>query len=232
MRPRGELGEVGDAAEDVGILDDDAARLAVDHGEQAGDVRSPARGPARAVSSTSPVKRAMVFADRDIMGVKAGREDRLAAAGDPPRHRDRLPAGGRAVIHRGVGDVAAVEPRDLGLELEQGLQRALGDLGLVGRVAGQELAALDEMIDAGRDVVAIGAAAEEEGHLAGDHVAPGKAAQMPLDRQLAGMVGQAFDLARQPRGLGHVDEQIVDRGGADGAEHLAAGRHRREEDNA
>ena len=109
------------------------------------------------------------------MRMEPARQDRLAAPRDPPRHRDRLPAGGRAVVHRGVGDVAAVEPRDLGLELEQGLQRALGDFGLVGRVAGQELAALDEMVDAGRDVVAIGAAAEEEGHVAGRDVGAGPA---------------------------------------------------------
>ncbi len=110
--------------------------------------------------------------DRDIMR-DAGPTERIAllAPRDPPRHADRLPAGGRAVIHRSVGDLAAVEPRDLGLELEQDLQRALRDLRLIGRVAGQELAALDQMIDARRDMVAIGAAAEEERHLAGDQVA-------------------------------------------------------------
>ena len=156
------------------------------------------------------------------MGMEAAREDRLAAARDPPRHRDRLPAGGRAVIHGGVGDVAAVEARDLGLELEQRLERALGDLGLVGRVAGQELAALDQMIDARRDMMAIGAAAEEEGHLPGDQVAAGKAGQVTLDRHLAGMVGEARDLAAEPGGLGHVDEQIVDRRSADRGQHLLA----------
>ena len=151
------------------------------------------------------------------MRVQPAREDRLAAPGDPPRHHDRLPAGGRAVIHRGVGDLAAIEPRDLGLELEQGLERALGDLGLVGRVAGQELAALDQMIDAGRNMVAIGAAAEEEGHVAGDHVGARQRAELALDVELAGMIGQPVDLAGEPRRCGHVDEQIVDRAGADRA---------------
>ena len=123
---------------------------------------------------------------------------------------DRLPAGGRAVVHRGVGDLAAVEPRDLGLELEQGLERALGDLGLVGRVAGQELAALDEMIDAGRNMVAIGAAAEEEGHVAGGDIAPRQRAELALDAELAGMIGQALDRRRRaapPRARRRTDRR-------------------------
>ena len=120
-------------------------------------------------------------------------EDRLAAPGDPPRHSDRLPAGGRAVVHRGVGDVAAVEPRHLGLEFEQGLERALGDLGLVGRVAGQELAALDEMVDRGGDVVPVGAAAEEEGNVAGDQVPARQPGEIALTAiSLDGRAGPRF----------------------------------------
>ena len=63
---------------------------------------------------------------------------------------------------RGVGDRHAGQRRHLGLELEQGLQRALGDLRLVGRVAGQELRPLDDVVDAGRHMVAIGPGAAEE----------------------------------------------------------------------
>jgi len=154
------------------------------------------------------------------MGVEAGRQHRLAAPGDPPRHRYRLPAGGRAVIHRGVGDVAAVKPRDLGLEFEQYLKRALGDFRLVGRVAGQKLATLDEMVDAGRDVVAIGAAAQEEGHVARRDVRARQRPQLPLDAKLAGMIRQPRDLAGQPRRFGHVGEQIVDRRRADHPQHV------------
>ena len=76
------------------------------------------------------------------------------------------------------------------------------------------------MVDARRDMVAIGAAAEEEGHVARDHVAPRQRAKLALDRELAGMIGRPRDRARQPRRLGHVDEQIVDRAGADRAQHL------------
>ena len=57
-------------------------------------------------------------------------------------------AGGRAVVHRGVGDLHAGQRRDLRLEFEQDLQRALRDLRLIGRVAGEEFRALDQVIDA------------------------------------------------------------------------------------
>mgnify|MGYP000417370872 CR=1 FL=1 len=46
------------------------------------------------------------------------------------------------------------------------------------------LAALDDVIDAGRDMVAIGAAAEEKGHIAGNRVARGKRFQLAFDRLL------------------------------------------------
>ena len=156
------------------------------------------------------------------MRVQPRGEDRLAALGDAPRHRDRLPARGRAVIHAGVGDVGAEQPRDLRLELEQHLQRALRDFGLVGRVGGEELAALDQVINAGRHMVAIRAGAEEERHVAGDGVLAREGGKMPLDREFAGVVRQVADRAIEACGFGHVDEQVVDRGRADGCEHRGA----------
>ncbi len=68
---------------------------------------------------------------------------------------------GGAVIHRGIGHIHAGQQGHLGLELEQILQRALRHFRLVGRVGGEELAALDQVIDRGRDMVPIGAGAQE-----------------------------------------------------------------------
>ena len=85
------------------------------------------------------------------------------AAGDADGHHHGFRRAGRPVVHAGVGHVHAGELGDHGLELEDGLQRALRDLGLVGRVAGQELAALDQRIDDDRAVVAIGAGAQKAG---------------------------------------------------------------------
>ena len=52
----------------------------------------------------------------------------------------------------------------------------------------------------------IGAAAEKEGHFAGDRVLAGQRGHVPLDRQFAGMQRQARDRPVQSRRLGHVDE--------------------------
>ena len=54
---------------------------------------------------------------------------------------DGLDAGGGAVVERCVGDLEAGEAGDDRLVLEQRLQHALGDLGLVRRVGGDELGA-------------------------------------------------------------------------------------------
>ena len=162
------------------------------------------------------------LSDADVMRVHARGDDRLVPARDAVRHQDRFPHRGRAVVHRRVRDFAAEQARDLRLELEHHLQRALRDLGLVGRVAGQELAALDDVVDARRDVMLVGAAAEEEGHVARDHVLARKRRHVPFDRHLGGVHRQALDRPRQPRALGHVTEQFVDRAGADHAQHLAA----------
>jgi hypothetical protein len=61
MRRLGDRRQVGDPAEDVGILDDDRAGLAVDGGDQ--PLRVGLGGQLRQrVSSVSPVNRAMVLA--------------------------------------------------------------------------------------------------------------------------------------------------------------------------
>jgi len=108
----------------------------------------------------------------------------------PRCHHHRLGAGGRAVIEGGAGDGQAGEGGDLSLEFEQDLQRALGDLRLVGRVAGQELRALDDVVDAGRHVVAISAGAAKEGPRAGRPIARGQGGHGPLHLQLALVGGQ------------------------------------------
>ena len=95
------------------------------------------------------------------------------------------------------------------------------DFRLVGRVAGEEFAALDQMVDARRDMVAIGAAAEEEGRFARDQILPRQRAKLPLDRHFRRMHRQV-DRPVEPRRLRHVAEQIVDRLGADRGEHARA----------
>ncbi len=154
MRRFGQWRQIGDPAEDVGILHDHRARLAVDPGDQALDIGLGAELGRRQFERVAG-ELGHRLAHRDIMRVDARRQDRLRPAGDPPRHADRFPACGRAIVHRRIGDFTAKQPRDLRLEFEQHLQRALRDFRLVRRVGGQELAALDEVVDRRRDVMLV-----------------------------------------------------------------------------
>ena len=169
VRRFGDRRQVGDPAEDVGILDDDGAGLAVDARDQPLGVGFGAQLRQRRLERVAG-ELGHGLGDADIMRVDARRDHGLVPARDAVRHQDRFPHRRRAVVHRRVGDFAAEQARDLRLELEHHLQRALRDLGLVGRVAGQELAALDDVVDARRHMMPVGAAAEEEGHVARDHV--------------------------------------------------------------
>ena len=87
----------------------------------------------------------------------------LAAAREAQRHQHRLGGRGGAVVHRGVRDLEPGERADHRLELEDRLQRALADLGLVRRVRGRELRARDERVDRASARSARSARAEEPG---------------------------------------------------------------------
>jgi hypothetical protein len=73
--------------------------------------------------------------DRLRVAVRVHHENAVDTGG-PVAQRHRLGGGGGLVEQRGVGDVEAGEVGDHGLEVEQRLEPALGDLGLVGRVRG------------------------------------------------------------------------------------------------
>ena len=138
-----------------GVLHHDAGGLVVDRRS-----RIPRRRAASGGSAHDRRRSAMPRHRLDrlaIVRMQAAGEHRLLPLGDAVRHQHRLGGRGRAVIHRGVGDLHAGQQRDLGLELEQILQRALRDLGLIRRVGGEEFRALDQVIDARRHVVLVGA---------------------------------------------------------------------------
>ena len=86
--------------------------------------------------------------------------DPAPSAGARDRHQRALGERGRAVVHRGVGDVHAGQSRDQTLKLVDHLQGALGDLRLVRRVGGVELAAGQDLPDGRRDEVPVGSGAE------------------------------------------------------------------------
>ena len=147
----------------------------------------------------------------------------LAPLGQPLGHQHGFGRRRRAVVHRGVGDLHAGQHRDLRLELEHRLQRALADLGLIGRVAGQELGTLDQVIDGCRHVMPVGAATDEERHARGRGAARGEQRHLALDLELALRLRQLGQLRHQLAAR-HGCKKLVDRCDADAGEHgLAVG---------
>ena len=140
-------------------LNDHAARLGVDFERLTG------AGRLRRLHHDRVSRHGRHGLDRGaVMRMQVSRQHRLAPLGDPVRHQHRLGRRGRAVIHRGIGHFHAGQHGDLSLKLEQCLQRALGDLGLIGRIGSKKLGALNQVVDARRNVMPIGAAADEERH--------------------------------------------------------------------
>ena len=105
-----------------------------------------------------------------VVGDAGWRPSRLGALGNALGHQHRFRCGRRSVIHRGVRHLHAGQQRDLGLELEQILQRALSNFRLVGRVGRQELGAADEAIDRCRHVMSVRPAADEKWHRPGGQI--------------------------------------------------------------
>ena len=217
----GQRGEIGDMAKQIGVLHDDAAGFGVNAGNQAGQVI--ARRARREHRSSGFHHVASEAGERlqhrGIVRVDTGGHDALGFAGDAARHEHRFCHGGGAVVHRGVGHFHAGEPRHLGLEFEQDLQGALRDFRLIGRVGGEEFAALDHHVHRGRHMMFVGAAADEEGRGAGGQILAGHLHQRAFHRHFAGVVREAGNGAIQ-HGFGrHVLKQIVDAGGTDGGQH-------------
>ena len=93
----------------------------------------------------------------DVDGLRDGsRSRRRWRTGSPPLAAaciivHRLGRGGRLVEQRGVRDLERREVAHHRLEVEEGLQAALGDLGLVGRVLGVPAGVLEDVaLDDGR----------------------------------------------------------------------------------
>ena len=217
----GQRGEIGDVAEQIGVLHDNAAGLAVDGGDQRIHVVAGRAGGEHRGGGLHHVtgKAGERLQHRGVMRVDAGRDEAFCPPRDAPRHEHRLGHRGGAIIHGGVGHLHAGQAGNLGLEFEQHLQGALRDFRLIGRVGGEEFAALDHHVDGGRHMMLVGAAAHEEGRRAGGAVLRRHLHQRPLHRHLAGVVRQAGDRAGQAGGFGHIDEQIIDAGGADCGQH-------------
>ena len=82
------------------------------------------------------------------------RHEHAAAAREALGHEHGLGGGGRAVPHGCVGHVLTGKLGDERLKFEDGLQSALADFRLVGRIRGEEFAAQQDRVgDHGTQVV-------------------------------------------------------------------------------
>ena len=215
MGKLGERGQIAGAAEDAGILHDDAGGLGVDVLDELRVRRGRQRHDLMLGIAADGLDHGAV------MRMQIAEQHRFLPPRDAVRHQHGLGGRGRAVIHGGVGHLHAGERRHLGLELEQILQRALRDLRLIGRIGGHEFRPLDDVIDGCRNVMLIGAAAGKERHRAGGRIPRRQPAERPLDGHLALVLRQAGDAVQQ-QAFRHVGEQLVDLGDADRGKHLAA----------
>ena len=100
--------------------------------------------------------------DGKRLGVDGFRDEHLALLlTGGHRHHHGLGRCGRTVIHRGVRDVHARQLGHHRLILKDIVQRALRDLGLIRRVRGQQLRALQQIGNDRRRVVVVDAATGE-----------------------------------------------------------------------
>ena len=125
-----------------------------------------------------------------------------------------------AVVHRSIAHVEPGELADRRLVLEDGLQRTLAALGLIGRVRRQELGATGESVDDGRHVGVVDAGPQERDQLVGRTVARGKPGQLTQHVGFAGRLGQA-EPAGEAHLVGDILEEVIERRDADRGEHLA-----------
>ena len=134
------------------------------------------------------------------------------------RHGHRLGGGGGLVQQRGVGEIKAGEVHHHLLIGQQRLKPPLADLGLIGGVAGVPARILQHVAQDHRR--RDGPVIAHADHRAGDHVLVGHAAQV---RQRLRFGHRRFQRQRRPQAdrLGHgLIQQRVQRGGADGLEHV------------
>ena len=145
-------------------------------------------------------------------------EEHVAPAGRAARQRHRLRGRGRLVQQRRPGHGQRRQAGDHRLEVQQGLQPALGDFRLVRRVGGVPARVLQHV--PADDRRGDGAVVAEPDH-GGQHlVAPGEAAQFGERGRLGQGRGQAERCGAGRRGQGGPGE-LVQGGVPHGREHLA-----------
>ena len=213
---RCELGSGLQNAEEVRLLEDDRRGIL---GRRANPVRIGRTALVRHLDDVEPEPRRVGL--HDLAHLRVGRlgDDDLRSPGRVLRDEAGVGGDRRAVVAGRVRDVHAGELADRGLVLEDRLQHALAHLGLVRRVRGQELAALEHRIDDGRDVVVVDAGAEETDLV--DDVLGRELFEVPLQLGFRKR-RRHVELSPEAHARRDVAEQLVDGRDADRREHRLA----------
>ncbi len=151
-----------------------------------------------------------------VFGMHTASDDHRTPSGEADCHHHAFGGRGGTVVHGSVRNFHASEFADHGLELEDSLQSALGNLRLIRRVGSQKLAARDERIDDDRPVVRIGSGAEKTGVAVA--VFAGALAK-PVHNFGFRHLTRNFQVAIEPVFRRDGSKQIVDRARADGLQH-------------
>ena len=187
VRLADQIGPVDDGATRAWRLDDHAEEIAVGQAlaQIGGDDLDAERRGARGEH------RRGLCVDVDVDGQPGCR------ALDRPMHqRHGLRRGGGLVEHRCVGDLEAGQILDHGLEVQQRLQPALADLGLVGGVCGVPRRVLKDVAAQHRWCQRVEVALSDHGHR--DRVRVGQRAQFGQRVLLGGRRRQLIESRRQP----------------------------------
>ena len=146
-------------------------------------------------------------------------QDPISTA-DARRHQSSLRKRGRAVVHSSVRDFHVENLRHRGLELEPGLQNALGGFRLIGSVGSYELSALQNRADRRGYEVSIRPGPEERWTRSGVMVQRGECLHSRRDFELGCGIRQTQRrVAMLIRDVGDQRIEIID---ADRRQHLGA----------
>ena len=113
-------GQVFDPPQDIWILHNDTAGLAINGVEQPHAIGFGGQVRQGGIECVARILRHRL-GNADIMRVQPRRQHCLCPLGNAASHADCLPACSGAVIHRRIGNIAAEQSRNLRLEFEQHL---------------------------------------------------------------------------------------------------------------
>ena len=208
----GQSSEVFHGAQEVGVAHQYCGYIAVQFRLQINQVRDTVL-EAHFHQLQIVVRREVGLEHLAIHGVEAPAHQHGAALlGHAHGHQRRFHTGGAAIVEAGIGHLEARQVADERLVLKDVLERALADLGLVGRVGREPFLAADERVDGRGHEVIVGPGPEELGAEAG--VPVGEAHHLPghlLFGALGGQVQFAFEARRfryahqQRLGVGHAN---------------------------